>query len=103
MSRELSQMVATQAAARAAHETAHDETPREGGMRWPEFDSDPTRRISMTDLLGAMGQQRIELGARVADLAVVVATGSPVTPWANIMGFTTVTFPDGRSAIVLEL
>lgn len=70
--------------------------------RWPEFDSDPTRRISVADLFAHVTSNRVGNGSP-EEVKVVVATGSPKTPWANVLAFTSMILPDGTRAVVLEL
>lgn len=64
-------------------------------VRWPEYDSDPTRRLDKQDFFTTVMKSKAT--------KVVVATGSPQTPWANIMALNDVTLPDGTRALVLEL
>jgi hypothetical protein len=89
-------------ATRIMWEISPEDMLRWNPVTWPEFDADPTRRMSVADLFAHVTQQRVGHGSP-DEVKVVVATGSPKTPWANVMAFTTVTFPDGARAVVLEL
>lgn len=64
-------------------------------IRWPEYDSDPVRRLDKQDFFTAFMWSKAT--------KVVVATGSPETPWANVLSFSEKVFPDGTCALVLEL
>lgn len=73
--------------------------------RWPEYDCDPTRRSSPVELWDRVAHEVLQMGhSRLsAQVKVVVATGSPQTPFANILALAHGTLPDGTPVVVLEL
>lgn len=73
--------------------------------QWPEYDCDPTRRSSPVELFDEVARELMMMGySRFSpNVKVVVATGSPQTPWANVLATSHGTLPDGTPVVVLEL